>query len=489
MAARFVCVDRQTPLLLPPDLRDWLPEDHLAHFILEAVNALPLAGARVNERGSGSAQYPPRMLLAVLVYCYATGLFSSRQIERATYTDVAVRFLAGDTHPDHDTLCAFRRGNGLLLKNSFVEVLKLAREMKVLKVGRIAVDGTKILASASKHAAVSYQRAGEKIKELEAEVAELLEKAERADATPLDDGLTLPGEVARRRDRIEKLKAARAALEERARARAEAERADHEAEKTAREANRQHGERTGGETGPSKDWKNASRKLPVIGKSEGDPRDEREREPPPPSPQPKPADQYNFTDPQSRIMKAGNGAHFEQAYNAQAAVDTDSRLIVAQRVTNAANDKEQLIPTVAALPADVAADLTAVLADSGFASQKAIEQIERDGRIRVYAAVEKTSHHRRVSDLERRDDPPPPPPEAGVLERMRHRLRTKAGRAIYRLRQQTVEPVFGIIKEAMGFRRFQLRGEEKAALEWTLVTLAYNLRRLHRMRAAAAAAA
>jgi transposase len=451
MPARFVTVDRDTPLLLPPDLRDWLPEDHLAHFILEAVNALPLTGARVNERGTGSQQYPPRMLLAVLVYCYATGLFSSRQIERATYTDVAVRFLAGDTHPDHDTLCAFRRGNAPLLKNSFVEVLKLAREMKVLKVGRIAVDGTKIQANASKHAAVSYQRAGEKIEELESEVTELLGKAEQADATPLEDGLTLPGEVARRRDRIEKLKAARATMEERAKQRAEAERADYEAKKAAREAKRQRGERVGG------------------------------REPQPPSQQPQDADQYNFTDPQSRIMKAGNGAHFEQAYNAQAAVDTDSRLIVAARVTTAANDKEQLVPTVAAIPQEVATDVTEVLADSGFASQKAIEQMERDGRITVYVAVEKTSHHRRVCDLERRDDPPPPPPEAGAMERMRHRLRTKAGRAIYRLRQQTVEPIFGIVKEAMGFRRFLLRGEEQVDLEWTLVSLAYNLRRLHRL--------
>jgi len=393
----------------------------------------------------------------VLVYGYATGLFSSRQIERATYTDVAVRFLSGDTHPDHDTLCAFRRGNGPLLKNSFVEVLKLAREMKVLKVGRIAVDGTKIQASASKHAAVSYKRAGEKIEELEADVAELLDKAERADATPLDDGLTLPGEVARRRDRIEKLKAARAALEERARDRAAAERPDYEAKKAAREAKRQRGERTGGS------------------------------EPKPPSQEPKHTDQYNFTDPQSRIMKAGNGAHFEQAYNAQAAVDTDSRLIVAQRVTNAANDKEQLVLTVAAIPQEVAAGVTEVLADSGFASQKAVEQIESAGKITVYAAVEKTSHHRRVSDLERRDDPPPPPPDASVLERMRHRLRTKAGRAIYRLRQHAVEPVFGIIKEAMGFRRFLLRGEENAALEWTLVSLAYNLRRLHHVRVPTAA--
>ena len=175
MAARFITVDRETPLLLPPDLRDWLPENHLAHFILEVVSTVPLTGVRINERGTGDAQYPPRMLLAVMVYCYATGVFSSRQIEQATYTDVAVRYLSADTHPDHDTLCTFRRSNRALLQSSFVEVLQLARELKVLKVGRIAVDGTKLHANASKHAAVSYQRAGEKIEQLEAEVAELLD--------------------------------------------------------------------------------------------------------------------------------------------------------------------------------------------------------------------------------------------------------------------------------------------------------------------------
>ena len=454
MAARFITVDRETPLLLPPDLRDWLPENHLAHFILAVANTLPLTGVRINERGTGDAQYPPRMLLAVLVYCYATGVFSLRQIEQATYTDVAVRFLSADTHPDHDTLCTFRRGNRPLLQSSFVEVLQLARELKLLKVGRIAVDGTKLHANASKHAAVSYQRAGEQIVQLELEVAELLDKAEQTDATPLEDGLTLPGEIALRRDRLAQLRIARAVLEQRAAERAQAERAEYEAKRTERAAKRQRGERVGG------------------------------HEPPPPQETPQATDQYNFTDPESRIMKAGNGAHFEQAYNAQAAVDTDSRLIVGQRVTNAPNDKQQLRPTVAAIPAAVAATVREVLADSGFVSPAEISELERDGQLTVYAAVEKTSHHRRVCDLERREDPPPPPPEAPVLDRLRYRLRTRAGRAIYRLRQQTVEPVFGIIKAALGFRQFLLRGLQKVALEWTLVTLAYNLRRLHRLQLA-----
>jgi transposase len=458
MPARFVNIDRDTPLLLPPDLRQWIPEDHLAHYILDAVEGLPLTTLRVNERGTGDAQYPPRMLLGLLLYCYASGTFSSRQIERATYTDVAVRFLSGDTHPDHDTICEFRRQNRELLGESFVQVLALARELKILKVGQItlAVDGSKVLANASKHSAVSYQRAGQQIDLLQQEVAQLLAKAEQADSAPLEDGLTIPGEIVRRRDRIEKLQRARAALEQRARDRAAAERPVYEAKKAERGQRRERGERVRG------------------------------REPQPPDETPGPKDQFNFTDPQSRIMKAGSGDHFEQAYNAQAAVETESRLLVAARVSDAPNDKEQLVPTVQAVPVAVAETLGAVLADNGFYSAQAVQTIERDQGPTVYAAVEKTPHHRSVADLEKRSDPPAPPSSADPTERMRQRLRTRAGRALYRLRQQTVEPVFGIIKEAMGFRRFSLRGLPGVALEWTLVCLAYNLRRLHRLAGAVA---
>jgi len=218
----------------------------------------------------------------VLIYCYATGTFSSRQIERATYTDVAVRFLSGDTHPDHDTICEFRHQNKELLGESFVQVLALARELKVLKVGQItvAVDGSKVLANASKHAAVSYQRAEQQIELLQQEVAQLLAKAEQADSAPLEDGLSIPGEITRRRDRIQKLQAARAALEQRARDRAASERPAYEAKKTERQQRRDRGERVAG------------------------------REPQPPHETPGPKDQFNFTDPESRIMKAGSGDHF-----------------------------------------------------------------------------------------------------------------------------------------------------------------------------------
>jgi hypothetical protein len=271
--------------------------------------------------------------------------------------------------------------------------------------------------------------------------------------------LSIPDEIARRRDRVEKLQAARAVIEERARQRAAQERPAYEAKKTDRDTRRGRGQRVGG------------------------------REPQPPRETPEPKEQFNFTDPDSRIMKAGNGDHFEQAYNAQAAVETDSRLIVAARVTDAPNDKQQLVPTVRAVPAGVVEGVGAVLVDNGFFSAEAVQTVEQDGGPTVYAAVEKTSHHRTVADLEQKLEPAPPAPpapDADLVARMRYRLQTRAGRALYRLRQQTVEPVFGIIKEALGFRRFSLRGLAAVELEWTLVCLAYNLRRLHRLEEAVA---
>jgi transposase len=459
MATRFVSIDRDTPLLLPPNLRDWVPADHLVHFLLDAVDALDLRQVQVNTRGTGSEQYPPPMLLGLLIYSYATGTFGSRRIEQSTYDSVPVRLLTADTHPDHDTLCTFRRENQPLLTESFVKVLQLAQQLKVLKFGQITVaaDGTKVLAHASKHSAVSYQRAGEMLAQLEWEVQQLLAKAEQADATPLQDGLTIPDEIIRRQERKAALAQARAEIEARAQARYTVQLAEYETKLAERAAKKQRGEKVGG-------------KAPQA-----------------PTPQPRPGDQYNFTDPESRIMKAGNGNHFEQSYNAQAAVEVESRLIVGERVSQAPNDKEELVPTLAAIP-PVAGPVAAALVDSGFFSEKAVQQIEPaeagtgTGPV-VYAAVEKTGHHRSVADLEKRDDPEPPGANASLTEIMRHRLKTTAGKTLYKLRQQTVEPVFGIIKSVLGFRQFRLRGQERVSLEWTLVCLAYNLKRLHRLGA------
>ena len=316
MAENYVNIDRKTPLLLPVDLREWVPDEHIVHFILEALEEVPLSGAIVNVRGSGSAQYPPRMLLGLLIYGYATGRFSSRGIERATHDDVAMRYLAADTHPDHDTICTFRNRNAALIQAAFVRVLELAKELGVLKVGTVSVDGTKVLANASKHKAVFHARAGEQIALLEAEVATLLERAAQADSVPLAKGLTLEGELALRQRRLAKLGAARAVIEERVKARAAVAQQEH-AEKLAERAARQaRGDRVG-------------------------------RPPSTPDDTPTGKEQFNFTDPQSRIMKVGNGRHFAQCYNAQAGVDAvpgGNRLIVGARVSATPNDKQQHRP-------------------------------------------------------------------------------------------------------------------------------------------------
>lgn len=332
MPARFVNIDHDTPLLLPPDLRDWVPEDHLVHFIMEAVELLDLSAARVNHRGTGSEQYPPSMMLGLLIYCYATGTFSSRRIERLTHENVAVRLLCADRHPDHDSICTFRRENRALLESSFHQVLEVAARIRVLRVGDVtlALDGTKILANASKHrgspvhrpplfpsasSAVSHGHAVKQRVLLEEQIAELLAKADAADSAPLEDGLTVPGEIARRRERIEKLREATAVIEARAKERHREERAAFEARQREREE-----------------------KQKATGQKP------RGREPKPPQEGPRAKDQYNFTDAESRVMKTTDG--FQQTYNAQAAVEIQSRLVVSPAVTDAPNDKEQLVPTL-----------------------------------------------------------------------------------------------------------------------------------------------
>lgn len=451
MPARFVDVDRQTPMLLPCDLREWVPADHIVHFILEAVEQISINHFQVNDRGTGSAQYPPALMLALLIYCYATGRSSSRLIEAATFSDIAVRYLCANLHPDHDSICTFRRENKAAIEAAFLKVLQLAGELKLARVGTISIDGTKVLANASKHAAVSYGRAGEMIEQLQLEVKQLLEKAEQADTQEQASGLSVPAELVRREKRLSALREARRVIEERAKEAAALQQKEYEAKMERRQADRDQGHKPKG------------------------------KDPQPPSTEPEPKTQYNFTDPESRIMKAGSGGHFEQAYNAQAAVD-ENMLIVGAQLSPAPNDKEQLIETWAAVPSEIKPQIHAILVDSGFYSEAAVRALEQPAdrtasAVTVYAAVERSTHHHSVEDLEQKE-PAALAPEATPKERMAHRLKTKVGRALYKLRKQTVEPVFGIIKEAMGFRRFHLRGREKASLEWKLVCLSYNFKRL-----------
>ena len=462
MPARFIDLDRQTPMFLPYDLREWVPEGHIVHVILEAVEQIPTAHFRINHRGSGSEQYPPAMLLALLIYCYATGRFGSRTIEAASYSDVAVRYLCANHHPDHDTICTFRTANAAAFKAAFVTVLQMAQHLKLTKLGTVSLDGTKIQANASKHAAVSYARAGELVAQLELEVQELMTRAQQAENQETKEQLDLPAELARREDRKAALQQARQVIEARAKELAVAKQADYEAKQAQRQAQRDAGKKP---RGP---------------------------EPQPPGAEPAPKAQYNFTDPDSGIMKAGSGEHFEQSYNAQAAVDA-AMFIVGERLSTAANDKQELPATAAAISPVAAPHVATILVDSGFYSEAAVQAVEcqPDGTptgVTVLAAVEKLSHHKTIADLLPQPEPPAPGPEASAKERMAHRLKTASGKALYKLRKQTVEPVFGIIKEVMGFRRFSLRGRAKAALEWTLVCVSYNLKRLWSLKTQAAAA-
>jgi transposase len=445
--SNFRPIDRQTGFLLPPSVDEWLPEKHLARFVVEVIDGLDLRGMRGSYRGSGSASYPPSLLLGILVYGYATGVFSSRKLERATYDSVAFRFIAANQHPDHDTIAAFRRRFLREIEGLFVQVLAVAREMGVLRMGTVALDGTKIHANASRHSALSYEHAGKIEAQLKAEVAELLAKAEAADRSDLPDGLSIPDELARREERLAKLAEARAKIEARAQERFEREQADHEARLAARDA-----------------------KAAATG------RKPRGKPPQPPVEGPLPADQINLTDEQSRIMPVAGGG-FEQCYNAQAVVAAGSLLVVAADVVQAPNDKRQLSPMLdklAALPEDLGKPGT-LLADTGYFSAANVETCQAAG-IAPLIAPGRQSHHPSLGD--RFAGAPPAPDNPTPVEAMVHRLKTPEGRKLYALRKHTPEPVFGIIKAVLGFRQFLLRGLDQVRGEWNLVTMAWNLKRM-----------
>lgn len=400
MGTKYVNVDRQTPMLLPPDVREWVADNELAHFILEAVEATDLASARANVRGSGDAQYPPGLMLALLIYNYATGTFSSRAMERASYDSMAVRYLCANHHPDHDTIAKFRRENGPLLRAAFVRVLELAREVGLLRLGTVSVDGTKIAALAAKRRSLRREELRAEMARLEREVDQLLARAEAADAETGEDGRRLPRELANRQRRLEKLRTAAAVLAER---------------------------------------EKAGAKNPTV----------------------------NPSDPDSGITPTAQGP-FIQGYNAQAAVSAEGpTLLVAARVVTDSNDRRQLQPTVEAIaPAFTPA---AVVADTGYDHPGQIETLRQRG-IAVYCPPQNLS--------------PEPPQQRrrrpGWVERWQRQaeLDEPAVQKLYRRRAASSEPAFHVIKRLLGFGRFSLRGLRQVNLEWTLVALACNCRKI-----------
>ena len=450
--SHFVPVDRDTAYLLPPSVDEWLPSDHLARFVVEVIERIDLSELVNQYAGRGSAAHHPAVLLGLLIYGYANGVHSSRKIERATYDSVAFRYVAANTHPDHDTLATFRRRFFKEVESLFVQVLVLAREMKLLKLGHIALDGTKIGANASKHKALSWAHANKIEAQLRQEVQTLLAMADKSDRAEIPDGMDVPAEIARREDRLSAIAQAKTKIEQRAAERHQAEREEFEVKQAKRKAQRDAGKKPRG------------------------------KDPQPPQEGPKDGDQVNLTDEESRIMPVSGGG-FEQSYNAQAGVDIDTMMVITAHVSQACNDKREVVPTlkkIAALP-DVLGEVQTLIADNGFFSQANVRACVQAG-VEPLMAMKRESHH---EPLMARFAPDPDTPQTtDALANMVHKLSTQAGKALYKWRKQTVEPVFGIIKHVMGWRQMSMRGLDKAQGEWSLVTMAWNIKRMHVLRAA-----
>ena len=429
----LVQVDRQTPFLMPQDLKDWLPENHIVHFIIDAVEAVsPKVSFHLNKRGSGSKQFNPEMMMELLIYSYCTKRFSSYAIEKATYTDIPTMYITAMEHPDHNTINNFRKNNKEAFKKVFTQLLLLAQTTGLMKkIGTISVDGTKIHANASKHKAVSYKYAKEQIEKYEKEVDEILKEAEKIDNTEND--VNLLEEIALREKRISVLKNAVKQMEE-----------------TQKEM--------------------IQKKMPKEPENKVDDKA-----------------QLNFTDSESRIMKFGNSNNFEQSYNLQAAVETDSKMIVGTYPTQKCNDKAELKNCVESVPEELEKEENVfVCADTGYFSSSLIEKTEKEHPdVKVICATEREPHGKTVKQIFEKLPERLPEEKSGETmskEKMRTRLKTQEGQKIYSKRKTTVEPVFGIIKRVMGFRQFLMRGLENIGIEWDLVTISYNVSRMYALK-------
>ncbi|MEW6406360.1 MAG: IS1182 family transposase [Chloroflexota bacterium] len=447
MKSKFIATSREQQLLFPPSIQDWLPEKHLARFVVDIVSQLDLRPLAEAYAGKGLKAYYPETLLSLLFYGYATGVFSSRKIEKETYDSVAFRFISANTHPDHDTIANFRKRFLEQLKPLFVRILMLAHEMGLVKLGKVSLDGTKIKANASKNHALSWEHACKLEQQLRDDVEELLRLAEQADVAEIPDGMDIPEELSRRQDRLQAIAEAKAKIEERAAQRHAAEQKEYEEKVASRQA-----------------------KAEATGKKP------RGRDPQPPTPGPRKNDQVNLTDEESRIMPSSDKG-FVQAYNAQAAVDVDTMLIVESHLSQATNDKQEIVPALAALKdlPDELGQVDTLLADAGYYSDANVTSCEQSG-IDPLIPPSRDKHNQPMA--ERFTDPAPLPEDAPLIAKMRNKLKTLDGRKVYARRKSTVEPVFGIIKNILGFRQFFLRGLDAVTGEWTLVSIAWNIKRM-----------
>lgn len=451
MIKKFIPTNRDQQYLFPPSIRDWLPEKHLARFVVDIVSELNLQPLADAYAGKGHKAYHPEILLSLLFYGYATGVFSSRKIEKATYDSVAFRFISANTHPDHDTIATFRKRFLEQLKPLFVQILMLAREMGLLKLGKVSLDGTKIKANASKHHALSWSHACKLEEQLQAEVNELIRLAEQADSEELPDEMDIPKELGRRQDRLDAIAQAKAKIEQRAAERYAQEQKEYEEKIAKREA-----------------------KAKDNGKKPRGPK------PKPPTPGPRKKDQVNLTDEESRIMPSSDKG-FVQAYNGQATVDVDTMLIIESHISQATNDKQELIPALASLnelPENFG-KVDTMLADAGYYSDGNAASCKKFG-IEPYIPPNREKHNQPLAS--RFVNPTPLPEDAEPVDKMRNKLKTVEGRKVYAQRKSTVEPVFGIIKHVLGFRQFFLRGLEAVSGEWTLVSIAWNIKRMFAMK-------
>lgn len=447
MTSKFTTCDRDTPYLLPPSIQDWLPEKHLARFVVEIIDQCDVSAFEKKYSMLGRQAYPIHMMLSLLFYGYITGVHSSRKIEQATYESVPFMYIAANNHPDHDSIAHFRKRFLTELKDTFLQILKIASTMNILKMGKVSTDGSKIKANASKHKALSWEHANKLEEQLKSEVEQLMKLAEDADDIAIPKDMSIPDELSRRKTRLQAIEEAKKKIEKRAEERYQIEKIEYDEKLDQRKKT----EEASG--------KNNNRKLPN-----------------PPTQGPKKNDQINLTDEASRIMpKSGGG--FEQSYNAQASVDIESMLIVANYVTQQSNDKQQIAPMIEQIKKTetVIGKCSGLLADAGYFSKDNVERCET-AQIAPLIVDKRDKHNQSL--MARFEEPSKLPENADAVTKMKYELKTKEGKALYAKRKTTVEPVFGIIKNVMKFRSFSLRGIEAVDGEWNIVSIAWNIKRM-----------